>query len=154
MSTDVLKQVVFFLCRVSSSQRFARLDDVWCLSPRLLQNPPFFSFFLCVLFRVLCDTLNPKKRHSLLFVTKKHFWGGCVPYKTKSVLWRASFWTTTATQKPLFSQARLFTTTTTRAKAAGYRPFVFVLFVFVSLEEEEEDKDEKEGGVSLGVVRV
>jgi len=40
------------------------------------------------------------------------------------------------------------------AKAAGYRPFVFVLFVFVSLEEEEEDKDEKEGGVSLGVVRV
>ena len=49
-------------------------------------------------------------------------------------------------------RARLFTTTTTRAnKAAGYRPFVFVLFVFVSLEE---DKDEKEGGVSLGVVRV
>ena len=54
--------------------------------------------------------------------------------------------------KPLFSQARLFTTTFTRAnKADGYRPFVFVLFVFVSLEE---DKDEKEGGVSLGVVRV
>lgn len=124
------------------------------------KHPPFFLFLnpkpYCVLFRVLCDTLNPKKRHSLLFVTKKHFLGGgCVPYKTKSVLWRAlSFWTTTATQKPLFSQARLFTTTTTRAKAAGYRPFVFVLFVFVSLEEEEEDKDEKEGGVSLGVVRV
>ena len=45
------------------------------------KHPPFFLFLnpkpYCVLFRVLCDTLNPKKRHSRSL--KKTFGGGVCP---------------------------------------------------------------------------
>ena len=140
------------------------------------KHPPFFLFFLnpnkpyCVLFRVLCDTLHPKKRHSLVFVTykKTHFFGGGMRPLLLYNQERSFCGALCRSGPPLprlknlfLSQARasFYDHLYARAnKAAGYyRPFVFVLFVFVSSleEDKEEDKDEKEGfGVSLGVVRV
>ena len=101
MSRDVLKQVVFFSCKsVVVSKMCARLNNVCCLSPRLHKIPTFFFFFFSLLFRVLYDTLNPKKRHSRS-LQGQHIWGGMRPQKTKSFFARAFWTTTTATKKPL-----------------------------------------------------
>ena len=140
MSTDVLKQVVvvvFFSCRVlSSSQRFASVS-MMCngVFPRgFSKTPPFFLFLnpkpYCVLFRVLFDTLNPKKRHSLLFVTKKHFWGGDVsPIKPRAFYGALCRSGPPPRLKNLFFPKRVFLRPPPRAPKP---PVIVLLFSFCS----------------------
>ena len=148
--------MVFFSCKsVVVSKMCARLNNVCCLSPRLHKIPTFFFFFFSLLFRVLYDTLNPKKRHSRS-LQGQHIWGGgCVPKKPRAFLRARSG---PPPPRPKNLSLSRFASLYSHHHARQSRRSS--LFVFVSLEEEEEDeedkedKDEKEGGVSLGVVRV
>ena len=123
--------------------------------PRGFIKYHLFFLFFSLLFRVLYDTLNPKKRHSRS-LQGQHIWGGgCVPKKPRAFLRARSG---PPPPRPKNLSLSRFASLYSHHHARQSRRSS--LFVFVSLEEEEEDKedkedkDEKEGGVSLGVVRV
>ena len=109
---------VFFFCRVSSSQRCAS-RCVYHVFPR--------GFFKCLffprLFRVLYNTLNPKKEGRSL-KGQKTFGGDASPKPERS----ARVLDHHHDQKTSFPRVFLLP----RAKTAGFRPFVFVSFSFCS----------------------